>query len=189
MLSRTLALALCCCAAPGIARAQQADSLEHAVHQRLEARVNSQKRIRVLTAWGPAELYQPVLDGEALTYWDGRLVGPIWPGAPKVERVLPEGFPEALQLTEVSQIQVAGSSVGTGFLSGALALGIVGLVAGVGMTRECEGWFDLFCGADTGDVVSMTLVSAAVGGSIGALIGAMKTRWKTVYRAAGSRAP
>ena len=57
------------------------------------------------------------------------------------------------------------------------------------MTRECEGWLDFYCGADTGDVVSMTLVSAAVGGGIGALIGATKTRWKTIYRAPGSRAP
>jgi hypothetical protein len=189
MLSRSLALALCCCAVPGIAWAQQADSLERAARQRLEARINSERRIRVLTAWGPAELNRPVLSGDDLTYWDGKLVGPIWPGAPRVERVLPEGFPQDLQLSEVAQIQVARSAMGTGFLTGALLLGTAGLVAGASMTRECEGWLDFYCGADTGDVVSMTLVSAAVGGGIGALIGATKTRWKTIYRAPGSRAP
>lgn len=189
MLRKSLALALCCCTAPGIAGAQQADSLERAAHQRLEARINSQERIRVLTAWGPAELYQPVMSGEALTYWDGKLVGPIWPGAPNTERVLPAGFPQALQLSEVAQIQVRGSAIGRGFLSGALALGFIGLVTGLSMTNECEDWLDFYCGADTGDVVSLTLVSAAVGGGIGALIGAMKTKWKTVYEAPRSRAP
>ncbi|KPK81989.1 MAG: hypothetical protein AMS25_04180 [Gemmatimonas sp. SM23_52] len=188
MLLKNLALALCCCMLPGIAWAQEADSLQRAAHQRLEARINSQKRIRVLTAWGPAELYQPVLDGEALTYWDGRLVGPIWPGAPKAERVLPEGFPQALQLSEVSQIQVRGTAMGTGFLTGAVVLGTIGLVAGMITTRPCDP-NEWFCEADAGDVVTMTLFSAAVGGGVGALVGAMMTRWKTVYRAPGSRAP
>jgi hypothetical protein len=90
MLCRTLALVLSCCAVPGIARAQQADSLaQRAAGQRLEARINSQERIRVLTTWGRAELYDPLLSGEALRYRDGRLMGPSRPDAAEGERMLP----------------------------------------------------------------------------------------------------
>lgn len=183
----SLVLAACCCAAPGIAWSQQADSPQEreVARQRLEARINSQDRIRVLTAWGQAELYQPVLSSEALNYGRGRLLGPTQPGSPEGERMLPEGFPRALQLSQVSEIQVRGAATKRGLLIGSVAFGALGLGLGVAMTEECSGFIDLFCGLDAGDVVIVTAGSAVVGGIVGALIGSVTKRWKTVYRGAG----
>jgi hypothetical protein len=181
----SLVLAVCCCAAPGFAWSQQADSPQEraAARQRLEARINSQERIRVLTAWGQAELYQPLLSSEALNYGHGRLLGPTGPGSPEGQRTLPEGFPRALQLSEVSEIQVRSAATKRGLLIGSVAFGALGLALGVSMTEECEGFLDLFCGLDAGDVVIVTAGSAVVGGMVGALIGSVVKKWKTVYRA------
>lgn len=181
----SLVLAVCCCAAPGFAWSQQTDSPQEraAARQRLEDRINSQERIRVLTAWGQAELYQPLLSSEALNYGHGRLLGPTGPGSPEGERTLPEGFPRALQLSEVSEIQVRSAATKRGLLIGSVAFGALGLALGVSMTEECEGFLDLFCGLDAGDVVIVTAGTALVGGMVGALIGSVSKRWKTVYRA------
>jgi hypothetical protein len=189
MRGTSLVLAACCCAAPGIAWSQQADSpQERAVaRQRLEARINSQERIRVLTTWGQAELYQPVLSSEALNYGHGRLLGPTQPGSPEGERMLPEGFPRALQLSDVSEMQVRTAATKRGLLIGSVAFGILGLAAGVSTTEECQGFIDIFCGSDAGDVAVVTAGTAVVGGMVGALIGSVSKRWKTVYRAPGQQ--
>jgi hypothetical protein len=144
--------------------------------ERLQARVNSQDRIRVFThSWGRMELHSPRLAGSSITYANVMMT------APPPDTAQP--FPRPLPLPQVSQLQVRGSAAKSGAIIGASVLGGLGLVLGLASTGECSGWLDMWCGADAGEVVVFTLGSAAVGALIGVVIGAPVKKWKTVYRA------
>ncbi len=67
-------------------------------------------------------------------------------------------------------------------------MGTLGLLAGLSATQECQGWLDLWCGLDAGEVVALTMMSAASGAAVGALIAAPLKKWHTVYSAEGVHA-
>ena len=72
-----------------------------------------------------------------------------------------------------------------GAMAGLAGGAIVGLVAGLAMTEECDPdvFLDLFCGAGGGDVLALTAISALAGGVAGAFWGAIVgARKKTLYR-------
>ncbi len=94
---------------------------------------------------------------------------------------LPQGGKVAW--ADIEKVQVRRSSVGRGALIGTIAGAALGLVVGLSMTRDCEGWFDLFCGADSGDVANITVGFTGVGLVTGTLLGAPFHHWKTVYDA------
>jgi hypothetical protein len=83
----------------------------------------------------------------------------------------------------VSRVQVRTSAFPRGLVIGSIVGGSVGLMAGLASLRECSGWFDLFCGADAGDVVGITALSMVSGAFWGGLIAAPFGRWSTVYQA------
>jgi hypothetical protein len=144
--------------------------------ERLQARVNSQDRIRAFThSWGPVELRSPRLAGRSITYESVKMT------APPPETAQP--FPRPLPLPQVLQLQARGSAAKSGAIIGASVAGGLGLLVGLASTGECDQFLEIFCGSDAGDVVVFTLGSAAVGGLIGVAIGAPFKKWKTVYRA------
>ena len=143
--------------------------------ERLQAQVNSQNRIRAFTySWDPVELYSPRLAGLSITYENVEMTVPPPDTA--------QAFPQPLLLPQVSQLQVRGSAAKSGAIIGGSVLGGLGLVAGLASTGECSA-FELICGSDAGDVVVITLGSAAVGALLGAVIGSPFKKWKTIYRA------
>ncbi len=138
--------------------------------ERLQARVNSQDRVRILTEWGRIELYDPRLTDEAITYARAQFARSLSGAVP--------AFPQPLPLSRVSQIQVRGSAAGSGAIIGASVLGGLVLLVGIGAAAE-GGWF----APSAGEVVRATVVFAGIGALIGAAIGAGSGKWKTVYRA------
>ena len=150
----------------GTAQAQ-ADSVRL---ERLQARVNSQARVRVLTDWGLVQLYNPRLTDEAITYARMEFVRSLSGAVPL--------FPQPLPLSQVSQIHVRGSAAGSGAIIGASVLGGLGLVIGLGAAAEGG-----FLAPSAAEVVLVTVGLAGIGALIGGAIGAASGKWKTAYRA------
>jgi hypothetical protein len=143
--------------------------------ERLQAQVNSQDKLRAFTySWDSVELRSPRLTGLSITYDHVEMAVP--------PRDTAQPFPRPLPLTQVSQLQVRGSAAKSGAIIGGSVLGGLGLAAGLASTKECSA-FELVCGSDAGDVVVVTLGSAAVGALLGAVIGSPFKTWKTIYRA------
>ncbi len=93
-----------------------------------------------------------------------------------------EPTPGRVPWEAVWEVQVRKSAWLTGASVGGGIMGTLGLLGGLTATQECLG-FDLWCGLDAGGVVALTMLSAASGAAIGALIGAPLKKWHTVYSA------
>jgi hypothetical protein len=82
-----------------------------------------------------------------------------------------------LDLSTIDRIDArAGTHAGRGALIGGLVGAGLGLALGIAMTQ------DEFFQASSGDVAAVTVVLGAGGAGLGALIGAVVTRWRPVYR-------
>ncbi len=138
--------------------------------ERLQARVNSQDRVRVLTDWGLVQLYNPRLTDEAITYARTEFARSLSGAVPP--------FPQPLPLSQVSQIHVRGSAAGSGAIIGASVLGGLGLVLGIAAAAEGG-----FLAPSGGEVLLVGVGFAGIGALIGGAIGAASGKWKTIYRA------
>lgn len=136
----------------------------------LSDRLSTQKRIRVSYGASEIELLDPVIGPEGIN-------GTSHEGA----RI------DVVAWDSVHAIQVRRSAWLRGATVGAATLGILGLIAGIGATGECQG-FDFYCDASAGDVLAMTVLGAGAGFAIGGLLAAPFSYWSDVYKAPRSAA-
>ncbi len=138
----------------------------------IEAELRDEARARILGPFVDVEVAVPRAHDEGVGFENvlRRYGGSV-----------PQG--DRVAWTDIEKVQVRRSSVGRGALIGTIAGAALGLVVGLSMTRDCEGWFDLFCGADSGDVANITVGFTGVGLVTGTLLGAPFHHWKTVYDA------
>ncbi|HEX5030147.1 MAG TPA: hypothetical protein VFX78_01655 [Candidatus Eisenbacteria bacterium] len=85
------------------------------------------------------------------------------------------GHPDStLGWADVKQVQRRGSAAGQGAMVGAIAFGALGMIAGASESNNSSSQ------ASGAEVVAGTLVSAAAGALLGALVAAPVKRWKNV---------
>ncbi|MGH7752174.1 MAG: hypothetical protein ACREN5_05120 [Gemmatimonadales bacterium] len=131
-------------------------------------RINGQVLIRVRGDWGVAYLREPRLVRDTLSYTSA-------PSAPP-------SLPQPLTLEALQRVEVRENAAGMGATIGAGVGFALGLAAGLGLTSSlCDsGWGS--CTNAGGGVALVTLGSTVGGALIGALIGGVNQRWRTVYR-------
>jgi hypothetical protein len=141
---------------------------DSAAWERLSPRVGGARRVRVITRGVPVEVA-------------GSAIGANGVRTPSGDSLLP--------WSDISRLQVRRSAFTKGLKIGAIVGGVGGLAVGLSSLRQCEGWFDMFCGADAGDVAGITIVSTIVYGLLGGLIAAPFGTWGTVYQARPAAPP
>jgi Trk-type K+ transport system membrane component len=178
-LARLSAFVVVVLAAPPVLRAQ-------ATSAPFQDQINAAVKIRVVGAWGRAELAEPSVSAGTIRYSRARALTSF--SAPSALPLsLSLILPQPLPLADVTEVQVpAGNDAVHGAVVGGLLLGGLMLVAGVAAS-SCDAC--ITSGASAGDVISVTLVAGAIGAGIGALLGSTSTRWKTVYRARAASSP
>ena len=145
-----------------------------------QVQINAAAKIRVVGAWGRAELTEPKVSLDSIRYTRSEVLASVaTPNALPLPLSLT--LPQPLSLADVTEVQVpAGHDTGHGAVAGGLLLGGLMLVAAVA-TSSCNSC--ITGGTSAGDVIRGTVVAGAIGAGIGALVGSTSTRWKTVYHA------
>ncbi len=138
----------------------------------IEAELRDEARARILGPFVDVEVAAPRAHEEGVAFSDvlRRYGGSV-----------PRG--DHVPWADIEKVQVRRSSLGRGALIGTIAGAALGLVVGFSMTRECEGYFDLFCGASSSEAAEFAVGFTAVGLVTGTLAGAPFHHWKTVYNA------
>lgn len=83
----------------------------------------------------------------------------------------------------ISQVWRRGSGAGEGFMIGA----VIGVVTGAAVGKAAAHFCPLYCSDPSGSeelraILAGGLMGGATVGGLGALFGAMTTRWKSVYK-------